>query len=155
MQGKIRAEWTEAISYIQEHDFYGNFTICEHHFKIEDFCEENGKRCLRKGVIPSVFSCSRSHEICSWSSCGLNNINLDEIIEYGDGSNEPALKSLKENDIVCKQCIDLNLQLMKANKTISSLKKKVSAQKKEINEKKKEVTRIQNEDNHLKTKGEV
>lgn len=161
MQGEIRTEWIATISGYQEHDFYGYFIICEHHFKTKDFCEENGKKVLRKGVIPSVFPEPQSLENHGWSDCELGNTDFHEHAEYSNEDNGPVLEDIsvieaeldveKDSNILCHECINLNMHLMRAKKKISMLQKKLLAQKETIDKYKKELNRMHKEEEHLKT----
>lgn len=149
MEGKIRTKWIESILRYQEHDFYGYFILCEHHFKRDDFIKEDGKIFLQERVIPSVFPEPQPQE----NNDGPSNTEFHGLAEYSDEEIEPA--SSNSMDPVCKTCINLNIDLIKAKKMISLLQKKVLKQKKTIDDKKKEIIKMRNEIAILKTEGEV
>lgn len=158
MQGKIRTEWVESILQYQEHDLYGYFVVCEHHFKTEDFCEQNGKKFLQGGSIPSIFPKPQSFEIQNASTYELDNIEFYECMEYDNENNEAMSKDHadtmpEEMDsvILCRKCIDLNMDLMKAKQMISQLQAKLLAQKKALDDHKKKLTRMSKENDNLKT----
>lgn len=151
MQGKIRTQWIEKILCHQEYDFYGYFILCEHHFKIEDF--EDGGKSLKIGSLPSIFPDSNSEEIYIQQSL----THFHEPEEYTSENIEPACESVNamRKEPVCKNCTELNINLMKAKRTISLLERKISTQKKTIDENKKKLTEMQNEIANFKTKEEV
>lgn len=153
IQGKIRTEWIEAIERYKEHDFYGYFILCEHHFNREDFIQEDGKIFLREDVIPSVFpDLQQSQE----NYDGLSNIEFHGLVECSDGEIEPSCcEATNVMDPVCKNCIDLNMDLIKARKMISLLQKKVLTQKKTVDNKDKEIIKMQKEIASLKIEEEV
>lgn len=149
MQGKTRTEWIEEISRYQEHDFYGYFILCEHHFKREDFIKEDGEKNLQIGVLPSIFPEPNSQDIYDEPS-GTNFHGTEEkIMPTTESVNAMGRKP------VCKNCTELNMNLMKAKKTISLLQRKVLTQKKAIDVNKRMLTAMQNEIANLKTKKEV
>lgn len=142
MQGRKRAIWIESISRHHEHDFFGYFTICEHHFKTDDFLQENGMKFLKEGAIPSVFE-EQSYETCD---CSNNDVIFNDI-EYSENSYETVdgakNDTEKENIVVCKECVDLNMDLLKASKKITSLEKKVLELQGVLHKVRKENTKLQ------------
>lgn len=145
--GPIRSKWTDSISQHFAHDFYGDFVVCDKHFRPADFVEGEEERYLKGGAIPSIFESiwKTNYEF------ELNKLYCRETeVNY-----EPSeVSSLESNDTVeksfCNGCIELNLNWLKANEKISSLERKILELKEKYEKKEEELKTVKKENIELK-----
>lgn len=142
--------WIDSISKHQEYDYNCTyFTICEKHFREEDFLEEYGKKIVKNGSIPTIFERTISDE-------DANELESCSNMEENDGDEELNADDDLENQtmIICKECVQLQFQLIKARAEIASLKQKklqLDMIKKELDVARKEVNHLKNINSEIKS----
>lgn len=118
----MRVKWIEAISKHSTYNFSDYFTICEYHFKEDDFKVENKNKFLKSDAVPSLFDFDVN-----------NDEHFDENLSHENTEKHYENIPTTHNNIdggsaiVCKGCVDLQIDQIKAAEQINMLKKKVSS----------------------------
>lgn len=146
--GTIRSKWTDAISQHFAHDFYGDFVVCDKHFRPDDFVAEGKEKTyLKNEAIPSIFEPvwkeNYEYEIKKLF-CRETEVDCEPLEEPTLESNDAATKS------ICNGCIELDLNFMKANEKISSLEQTILELKDKNKEQEKELNSVREENDELK-----
>lgn len=140
-----RCDWVAQIKAYQECQGT-NFYICENHFSSNCLLVKNGRKVLKEGSIPTIFTSPNSSSSSQGSAETVSSLNIERSIRDENESLKTELKTLKSEFIEERMKHDvekkswgakmqlLSSKLTKRKEVIDDLEAKLKQQKRENKE---------------------
>lgn len=133
--------------------------VCERHFTFDDIVMKNGIRTLRPNAFPTIFVCPLPLTTDDSIEIEMEITSDNEKVSKVQNCDISTMTAEKdESFVICKKCIDLNIQLIKTSNQIALLREKnsmlkvsLTMERKAIDDCRKEITNLKRENSEIRS----
>lgn len=133
--------------------------VCERHFTFDDIVVKNGIRFFRPNAFPTIFVYPLPLTTDDSMEMEITSGNEKKVCsKFQNCDISKMTAGMDESLVICKKCIDLNIQLIKASNQIALLKEKnsmlkvsLTMERKAIDDCRKEITNLKRENSEIRS----